>query len=80
MKLGKIEGMHKSGVGTNIFAPVIGEPASDLHDDVRGKATGGEVSSTTCTNGLAGCVARKVGFEAMKEPGTSWYGTVFAQP
>jgi len=79
MKVRKIEGMHKSRVRTNIFVPVIGEPASDLHD-VRGKATGGEISSATCVNGLAGCVIREVGLESVEEPSVSWYRTVFTQP
>ena len=60
MRVRKVKGMHESGVRANIFAPVVGEPTADLHDDVGGEAAGSEVGCTPGAKRLSCCVIWKI--------------------
>ena len=80
METREIQGVHKDGVRTNIFAPIVGEPATDLHDNIRRETAGSKVCSAASTKGLASSVTGEVGVELLEKPGASWYRAIFAQP
>jgi hypothetical protein len=64
----------------NVLPPVIGQSTTNCHDSIGGQTAGREISSTTRTHGLTGCVMRKIGDEFVKEPRSGGNGAILTQP